>query len=147
MFCVKCFHPKTTVTNSRPSKKNASVWRRRHCPNCGTTWTTRETVSLEEYVTVADGPRKQVPYSRGTLLASIITSLIPTGATPKNAYWLVETIEIKLLEQCRKSKNSTLDTTVIAETAYETLLAYYQIAGLAYGAAHQIITGKNIRKH
>ena len=40
MFCIKCFHAKTNVVNSRPKKKNPTVWRRRKCASCNYTFTT-----------------------------------------------------------------------------------------------------------
>ena len=145
MICINCLHAKTEVTNSRPHKKQSSVWRRRKCPICGALWTTRETVSLNEYLKVINQGKAE-QYDRGTLSASIFTALLPAKLHPRDSYWLVETIEEKLLVECRKMNQNNVSTEVIAKITYTTVKSYNPIAGLNYGTAHGLVTTVSSRR-
>ncbi len=140
MFCINCFHSKTQVTNSRPQKKQPSIWRRRHCPSCGTDFTTYENIALDELLLIVKADKK-MPYNRGKLLASLIDALRPTGDDLSQAYWLVVTIEEKLLSD-HKARGAwqKIESTALATLAYQTLLAYNRVAGLSYGTSHGLVS-------
>lgn len=140
MFCINCFNKKTNVINSRGHKKQPQIWRRRHCSNCDFTFTTYENFSLDDLLLVAND-NKSTPYNRGKLIASIIESLRPTGDDMSHAYWLVITIEEKLLTIQRESGNwQKVNTETLAVITYETLVHYNTVAGYSYGASRGLIS-------
>ena len=96
MFCIKCHSENTKVTNSRPHKKRASIWRRRQCLACKTTFTTIETVSTDGMLTVADNAGTS-PFSISRLLISIAPLLSEQSSAPDDAYWLAVTTYEKAL--------------------------------------------------
>ena len=66
MRCPFCGHEDSQVKDSRPTEDNASIRRRRSCPECGARWTTFERVQLRELtVTKKDG--KKEPFDRDKL--------------------------------------------------------------------------------
>lgn len=146
MFCINCFHGKTNVTNSRAHKKQPQIWRRRCCESCGFTFTTYENFALDELLLIADGD-KSTPYNRGRLLASIIESLRPTGDDMSQAYWLVTTIEEKLITARREAGQwQKVGTETLAALTYETLVSYNTVAGYSYGAARGLVTVSQKRR-
>jgi transcriptional repressor NrdR len=146
MFCINCFHKKTNVTNSRGHKKAPSIWRRRTCPECGFAFTTYESFALDELLLI-ETSNVGKPYNRGKLLASLIDSLRPTGDDLSQAYWLVLTVEEKLLDKQRRTSSwQKVNSEALARIVYDTLLAYNTVAGYTYGAAHGLISMGQKRK-
>ncbi|PLS80846.1 hypothetical protein CYG49_03700 [Candidatus Saccharibacteria bacterium] len=117
-----------------------SIWRRRTCPQCGFTFTTSEVLPLDELLVIHKNNGAKAAYSRGLLLASIIDSLRPTGADISQAYWLVITVEEKIIA-AQKQRNAwqPVSTELLARLTYETLLAFNTVAGITYGAAHGLM--------
>lgn len=145
MICINCFNQKTSVINSRGSGKKPSVWRRRHCLNCGFYFTTYENIALDEVLLIQKSDQK-LPYNRGKLLASLIDSLRSSGNDVSHAYWLVQTIEQKLLDRHRNAGAwEPITSDSLRTIAYETILAYNTIAGFSYGASHGLV-GNNQKK-
>ena len=143
MFCINCFHGKTETYNSRPSKKNASVWRRRRCKECGYSFTTTETVDITEvYQIIRSGGSKSaaMPFSRATLTLSLLEVLTYAGADQEDAFWLEQTIEQKLIKLYRpKDPVATAD---IAAATLASLQSYNQLAALAYASRHGLTMPK-----
>lgn len=142
MFCINCYHPGTKVTNTRPHKKQPSIWRRRHCGTCGITFTTLESPDVSDALQLHDSKtNKPMAYQKGTLLLSLASALQAAGGSPSDAYWLTETVEQQALRilQVQKSTVKSLETDTLHNIAYDTLSAYHAIAGLSYGATHGIV--------
>lgn len=135
MFCIKCFHKKTQVINSRPHKKQPSVWRRRQCPQCQTIFTTRERPSLGEntFVSLQNGTKR--PFNLGKLTISIwgAFSHQPTKAT-YDALWLAESIEEHL-----STEYAVITPEDIAAVTHQTLKRYDELAAVQYAAKHHLI--------
>lgn len=144
MFCINCYYPDTKVTNSRPHKKQPSIWRRRRCQACGLTFTTLESPDISGILHVRNAKTGAVEtYEKGVLLISILTALHSAGGRPGDAYWLTETVEQHALSYLRDHQGTVkhIGTDTLRDLAYETLSAYHQVAGLSYGAAHGLIAG------
>ena len=139
MVCINCFDSKTKVTNSRSPKKHPSTWRRRVCPKCGFAFTTYEEFALDELLLIK-GPKKSTAYNRGKLLASLIRVLQPAGDDLSNAYWLLRTVEEKLINAQRDNDGwQPVTPDILANIVYDTLLPYNQAAGLSYAVAHGLL--------
>jgi transcriptional repressor NrdR len=52
MQCPHCHKPVTLVTNSRPTRENSQIWRRRKCWHCQALFTTHEIPDLSHLVVI-----------------------------------------------------------------------------------------------
>lgn len=138
MICIKC-STDTKVTNSRPHKKTPSVWRRRECKACGTTFTTHEVVADDGYeLIVKDRKNSKSSYSLPRLMMSIVAALghRPAPASSDEAYWLAQTIT----QEVQATATDSIQSSYLADVAYETLSHFDATAALQYGARHGLIT-------
>ena len=136
MVCPNCFHVKTSVVNSRPHKKQSSIWRRRLCPKCSYSFTSYESPSLIKNKLVHTSNGKTDLFNLGILIVSIYESFShDQDKGSRDCYWLADTI-MQLLQ----SQVEHLTTDEIAALTHKTLLSYDKIAGLQYAVRHQLLT-------
>lgn len=136
MVCPNCFHVKTSVINSRPHKKQSSIWRRRACPKCGYCFTSYESPSLIQNKLVYKNNDSKETFNLGVLIVSIYESFThDRDKGGRDCYWLAETVT-----QALHSQVEHLTTDEIAALTHKTLLAYDKIAGLQYALRHQMLT-------
>lgn len=133
MFCIKCHSENTKVTNSRPHKKRASIWRRRQCLACKTTFTTIETVSTDGMLTVADNAGTS-PFSISRLLISIAPLLSEQSSAPDDAYWLAVTTYEKALA----IGEPQIHTNELAGIAFGAIERFDSTAALKYALDHRL---------
>lgn len=137
MICINCFHAKTTVANSRRHKKQPSVWRRRYCNQCQTTFTTYERPSLDDQPVLGRNGSIN-PFNIGKLTISIARSFHHNKQQADLAsYPLAQTIETKLLLSGREISSDD-----ISAITHSTLQHFDPIAALQYAAQHDLITLK-----
>ncbi len=74
MRCPFCGFNETQVKDSRPSEDNASIRRRRSCPECEQRFTTFERVQLREMTVLKSGGRKQ-PFDSDKIIKSMQIAL------------------------------------------------------------------------
>lgn len=141
MFCINCFHKNTNVANSRPHKKQAAIWRRRTCRNCGVTFTTYERPSLADNKPVMLPGGKTGTFNLGKLIISISKAFTHDPREAEyNALWLAQTVEDTLSTQRR-----TVTPEDIAATAHAVLKRFDEISAVQYAARHQLITSTRKR--
>ena len=140
MFCINCFHPTTSVTNSRPHKKQPTIWRRRHCDACGTTFTTTERPSLAHTQRV-HGSGEPTPFNLGKLVVSLARAF---QHNPHDAAYatldLAQTIELTLVTEIK-----TITPEDIEVVAHQVLKRYDELAAMQYAAQHQLIISSKRR--
>lgn len=73
MNCPFCKKPLTDVINSRPTKKNSQVWRRRRCLYCDQTFTTHEVIDLSHLIVIKKSGKKE-RFNRMKLYSGIFYS-------------------------------------------------------------------------
>jgi transcriptional repressor NrdR len=135
MFCINCFNPNTAVTNSRPNKKQPSVWRRRKCPKCGTIYTTYERPSLADNSPVHLRSGKTEGFNLGKLILSVARAFTHSPVDAEyNALWLAQTIEDTL-----SSQRELITPEDIEATTHDTLRHFDELAAMQYAAQHQMI--------
>lgn len=136
MFCVNCFHPTTAVNNSRPHKKQPSIWRRRTCQQCGAVFTTYERPSLAENTPVSLPSGATEQFNLGRLIISIAKAFhhAPQEAQT-NALWLAQTVEDQLSTQLK-----TITPEDIEVIVHQVLKQYDELAAVQYAAQHQLLT-------
>jgi len=141
MFCVNCFNPNTAVTNSRPNKKQPSVWRRRKCPKCGAIFTTYERPSLADnkVIQLSDGSHEV--FNLGKLIISITKAFahLPEEAA-YNSLWLAQTVEDHLSTQ-----REVITPGDIEATTHDVLRHFDELAAVQYAAQHHLISSTRRR--
>lgn len=141
MFCINCFHPTTSVTNSRPHKKQAQIWRRRKCSQCNTVFTTYERPSLADNQPVALPNGKTDTFNTGKLILSIAKAF--THAPKQAQYdtlWLAQTVESML-----STERQVLTTEDIEAATHFVLMQFDELAAMQYAAQHQLISSTRRR--
>jgi transcriptional regulator NrdR family protein len=144
MFCIKCFHPTTKVSNSRPHKKNASVWRRRVCPNCGHIFTTDERPRLSYSQQVwHPGSASSTSFNPGILLISIANAFGHDPAHGKRVAWdLTETV----IQTLAIEHPQALSSEDVAAVTHQVLDRYDKKASLQYGLQHELLTARSTKR-
>lgn len=136
MFCINCFHKNTAVINSRPHKKQPTVWRRRKCPNCGQAFTTFERPSLADNKSIHLPDGKTDTFNLGKLVISIGKAFTHSpGDGAYNALWLAQTVEDTLSTQ-----HQTITPEDIEAVVHQTLKRFDELAAVQYAAQHQLIS-------
>lgn len=141
MICLKCFHKKTRIANSRQNKKSPITWRRHVCGRCEYTFTTYEK-PVTSFSVTSDGSKKD-SFSIGKLTISIARSFHHDKyAADFYSYDLATTIQERLLLQ----NHHTISTCEIAEMTHSTLQKFDQIAALQYAAQHKLIISRQKKR-
>jgi transcriptional repressor NrdR len=142
MKCPFCRQSITEIFNSRATKSGTQTWRRRHCLNCGKSFTTYEAPDLKFLkITPLHGPSRR--FSRAQLFSSLYEAFqdLPHKADTIDA--VTDTIEAKLLDLQRPN----LTPAQIATITLETLKHFHTPAFLRYLSAHgDVTTPKNLKK-
>ncbi len=134
MFCIKCHSSNTKVTNSRPHKKRASIWRRRQCLICKATFTTLETVSTDGMLSVTNSKGAISPFSISRLLISIAPLLSEQSSAPDDAYWLA----ITTYEKALAIGEPQVHTNELAGIAFGAIERFDSTAALKYALDHRL---------
>lgn len=141
MFCVNCFHPSTSVVNSRSRKKQPQIWRRRKCPNCQTGFTTYERPSLSENKPVLTSNHKEERFNLGKLTLSIAKAFAHASEEAQyNSLFLAQTVEDTL-----SSQREVITPEDIAATVHQILKRYDEMAAMQYALQHSLITSTRRR--
>lgn len=141
MFCVNCFHKSTAVVNSRPHKKQPTVWRRRTCPNCSQTFTTYERPSLADNkpVHLLSGERDE--FNLGKLIISISKAFTHSPKDAEyNVLWLAQTVE-----DIMSTEYKVITPEDIEAVTHQTLKRFDELAAVQYAAQHKLISSTRRR--
>ena len=131
MKCIYC-SAETRVINSRPQKRQNSIWRRRQCSDCAAVFTTSENVDLSKSLVVLHGKTLQ-PFSRDKLYLSVNDSLKHRKTATSDATSLTDTIISHLDAYALSGSIKNID---IAQTALLTLKRFDKAAATHYQAYH-----------
>lgn len=82
MECSYCHKQLTFVVNSRPTKANSQIWRRRQCSNCKEIFTTHEIINLSHLIVVKKSRKPEV-FSRTKLYSGIYGASLATKPIPQ----------------------------------------------------------------
>lgn len=123
------------MTNSRPHKKQPSIWRRRKCPNCSTLFTTYERPSLTDNKKISLGNDKEEIFNLGKLIQSIAKAFIHNQKEAEySSLYLAMGVEDTLSTQ-----RETITPEDIAATTHDVLKQYDHLAAMQYAAQHNLI--------
>jgi transcriptional regulator NrdR family protein len=132
MVCLTC-GSKTQISNSRWQKRNNHVWRRRHCLNCGSIFTTVEAAQYEAAWAVLNKKARLEPFSRDKLLLSLYKSCGHRKTALSDAAGLADTIIRRMSDQV---SNGQIDTASIERVALIALNRFDKAAVVYYRAHH-----------
>jgi len=133
MVCINCGE-KTHVTNSRASRKEASIWRRRECFSCGTLFTTTEAPEYGGSWVVQSRSGALMPFAADRLFLSLYKSCEHRTTALQDARALTDTIIRKLGAEVQ---HGILTAQSIVQTAQVALNRFDRAASVHYQAFHQ----------
>jgi transcriptional repressor NrdR len=98
--CPYCRQDWNDVTNSRPTKNETQVWRRRKCLKCGKTFTTYEKVIPTLTVIKRDGKKER--YNRFNIYTSIYRAAYNWHKKEEIIDLITDKVEASLLDLGKK---------------------------------------------
>jgi len=132
MRCPFCGYEDTQVKDSRPAEDNASIRRRRACPDCGSRFTTFERVQLRE-LAVMKKNGKRVPFDRDKLLRSILIATRRRPVDPERIERIVNGIQRRL----ESSGESEVPSSAIGEMVMDALASLDQVAYVRFASVYR----------
>lgn len=135
MRCPYCACENTSVKDSRPTDENASIRRRRECPDCGGRFTTFERVQLRELTVVKRSGRK-VTFDRDKLMKSV------TIATRKRPIEddRIERMVSGIVRQLESSGETEIPSSIIGERVMEALRGLDPVAYVRFASVYRDFT-------
>jgi transcriptional repressor NrdR len=132
MRCPFCGHEDTQVKDSRPTEDNATIRRRRFCPECSSRFTTFERVQLRELMVVKKDGEK-VPFDREKLVSSLKIALRKRPVDEDRIERIVNGIQRRL----ETLGESEISTKVIGEQVMEALADLDQVAYVRFASVYR----------
>ena len=132
MRCPFCHHNDTQVKDSRPTEENATIRRRRLCPECSSRFTTFERVQLRELsVTKSDG--EKALFDREKLLRSLKIALRKRPVEEDRMERIANGIQRRL----ETLGENEIPTKVIGEMVMEALAELDQVAFVRFASVYR----------
>ena len=132
MRCPYCACENTAVKDSRPTEENASIRRRRICPDCGGRFTTFERVQLRELTVVKRSGRK-VPFERDKLMKSVEVALRKRPFDPDR----VERMVSGIVRQLESVGEPEIASSAIGEYVMEALRGLDPVAYVRFASVYR----------
>ena len=132
MRCPFCGHNDTQVKDSRPTEENATIRRRRLCPECSSRFTTFERVQLRE-LSVVKSDGEKVLFERDKLLRSLQIALRKRPVEEDRMERIVNSIQRRL----EILGESEIPTKVIGEMVMEHLAELDQVAFVRFASVYR----------
>ncbi len=132
MRCPFCGHHDTQVKDSRPTEENATIRRRRLCPECGSRFTTFERVQLRELSVIkTDGD--VTPFDREKLLRSLKIALRKRPVDEDRMEQIANSIQRRL----ETLGESEIPTKVVGEMVMESLAELDKVAFVRFASVYR----------
>lgn len=109
MDCPLCKN-KLITKNSRKTAGGASTWRRKYCPSCNLTLTSRENLDLSTIIKI-----DSLPYSRNQLTAKL--ARLSSKSSEDDISSIVDTLEARLLklsQHAHKISNPMFESEILS---------------------------------
>jgi transcriptional repressor NrdR len=132
MRCPYCGGLDTQVKDSRPTEDNASIRRRRACPDCGGRFTTFERVQLRELMVVKKNGRR-VAFDRDKLQRSVDVALRKRDVAPER----VERMINGVVRQLEAQGDADIPTERIGELVMEGLRTLDGVAYVRFSSVYR----------
>ena len=132
MRCPFCHHNDTHVKDSRPTEENATIRRRRLCPECSSRFTTFERVQLRE-LSVLKSDGEKVLFDREKLLRSLQIALRKRPVEEDRMERIANGIQRRL----ETLGENEIPTKVIGEMVMEALAELDQVAFVRFASVYR----------
>ncbi|MFM7083703.1 MAG: transcriptional regulator NrdR [Hyphomicrobium sp.] len=132
MRCPYCGCEDTSVKDSRPTDENASIRRRRECPDCAGRFTTFERVQLRELLVVKRSGRK-VPFDRDKLLQSIKIALRKRPIDEER----IERMVSGIVRQLESTGDAEVQSSEIGQRVMEALRGLDPVAYVRFASVYR----------
>lgn len=130
MRCPACGHEEDKVVDSRSTKENSAVRRRRECLECGQRFTTYEYVEHTPVMVVKKDGRRE-PYSREKILAGLLRACEKRPVSREALDRLIEDLESTVLSRARDEvPTSEIGNEVMRLLANLDQVAYVRFASV-----------------
>ena len=133
MVCIYC-GSSTSVSNSRSSNKNFSVWRRRVCSMCKAVFTTGENPDLNASVSIKNFDGSLEPFSTDKVLLSIYSSCKHRKSPLEDARALTNTFNRLIINQITSGLIDLNDV----QDLISTILGNFDLVALTYYNAYYV---------
>lgn len=120
MKCPFCGSYQVYVINSRSTKGELQIWRRRECRECNKKFTTHETIDLSHLIVVKKSGKKE-RFSRAKLYSGIFWST--HGVKLADRQRIVDKITSRVEKEILSLKRKVISTNDIADIVLRTLLS------------------------
>lgn len=118
MKCPNCGSSQIFVVNSRSTKEETQIWRRRKCEDCQKRFTTHETIDLSHLVVIKKSGKRE-RFSRAKLYSGIFWSTHGVKLTDKQRF--VDKITSEVEKEVLSLKRKVISTDEIAEIVLKHL--------------------------
>jgi transcriptional repressor NrdR len=135
MRCPYCSGDNSQVKDSRPTEENASIRRRRVCPDCGARFTPFERVQLRELTVVKRSGRK-VAFERDKLLQSVQVALRKRQVEPER----IERLVSGIVRQLESTGEGEIQSSRIGELVIEGLKGLDPVAYVRFASVYRDFT-------
>lgn len=132
MVCIYC-GSKLQVANSRQTKRLPGTWRRRHCAECDTTFSTVETLDYPKTMVITHSNGATEAFVRDRLFISLYECLKHRKTAQGDATALTDTVISKLLADFHSPQ---LTKRRITEVTVQILKRFDKAAATQYAAYH-----------
>ncbi|MBR5978982.1 MAG: transcriptional repressor NrdR [Verrucomicrobia bacterium] len=132
MRCPRCKHPGDKVTDSRSSREDTVIRRRRECLKCGFRYTTYEKIEQEDLLVIkADGRREA--FSRDKLRSGIVKAC---QKRPISSDQIENEVEAIILDLYIRGGNE-ISATELGEIVMERLKKLDPIAYIRFASVYR----------
>lgn len=118
MKCPNCGSSQIFVVNSRSTREETQIWRRRKCEDCGERFTTHETIDLSHLVVIKKSGKRE-RFSRAKLYSGIFWSTHGSKIIDKQKF--VDEITSQIERKILFLKKKVISTEEIAEIVLKQL--------------------------
>jgi transcriptional repressor NrdR len=132
MRCQQCGAMESKVIDSRPSDDGSQIRRRRECEECGTRFTTYESIKeLPLIVVKKDNSAEQ--FDRGKLLRGLLTAAVKRDIPVAKLEELIDSVEYDLRNMPRREVRSN----VLGEMVLARLLKLDDVAYIRFASVYK----------
>jgi transcriptional repressor NrdR len=117
MECPYCHRPVTIVTNSRPTRDNSQIWRRRRCWHCKALFTTHEIIDLSHLVVIKKSGQPEM-YNRMKLYTGLYRATVSKTA---NRAKKVDRVTLEVEREILFLKQKRIKSEIIGDTVLNKL--------------------------
>lgn len=132
MRCPFCGNDETQVKDSRPSEDNASIRRRRSCPECGQRFTTFERVQLREMTVLKAGGRKQ-PFDRDKIIRSMQIALQKRPVEMEK----IEKVATGIVRKLESQGEQEIHSKQIGQDVMDALMQLDEVGYIRYASVYK----------